>query len=126
VRLLVDTAVLIFSMISPERISKRASVALRNPGNVLELSAISVAEIAIKASVGKLAFSDAILQEALQELGFRVLPFTAQHALKLFQIPLHHRDPFDRQMIAQALCEDIPVVTLDKEFHLYRGLKIVW
>jgi len=113
-------------MISPERISKRASVVLRNPGNVLELSAISIAEIAIKSSVGKLAFSDAILQDAIRELGFRVLPFTAQHALKLFQIPLHHRDPFDRQIIAQALCEDIPVVTPDKEFRLYDGVKTFW
>ena len=125
-RLLLDTAVLIYAMESPERISKRASVVLRNPDSVLELSAISLSEIAIKTSVGKLAFSAGIIERALEELDIRVLPYTGQHAIQLFSLPLHHRDPFDRLIIAQVLCEEIPLVTPDQKLSLYDGVKIIW
>jgi PIN domain nuclease of toxin-antitoxin system len=126
VRLLLDTAVLIYAVESPERLTKRAAAALRNPQNVLELSAISLAEIAIKAALGKLRFSAALARQAIQDLDMRILPYTADHALQLFDLPLHHGDPFDRQIIAQALWEKIPVITPDEKFKLYEGLKLVW
>ena len=125
-RVLLDTAVLIFAVESPERLSTRARSVLENPHNVLELSSISLAEIAIKASLGKLRFSAAMVREAIAELGIRVLPYTADHAFHLFALPLHHRDPFDRQIVAQALAEKIPVVTSDQGFGLYQGIKVVW
>ncbi|MBZ5550934.1 MAG: type II toxin-antitoxin system VapC family toxin [Acidobacteriia bacterium] len=125
-RLLLDTAVLIYAVESPERLSKRAAAALRNPENILELSAVSLAELAIKASIGKLAISDAVARQAIDDLEIRVLPYTAEHALRLFGLPLHHSDPFDRQIIAQALSEKIPVVTPDQKFGLYEGLKVIW
>lgn len=125
-RLLLDTAVLIYAVESPERLSKRAAAALRNPENILELSAVSLAELAIKASIGKLAISDAVARQAIDDLDIRVLPYTAEHALRLFGLPLHHSDPFDRQIIAQALSEKIPVVTPDQKFGLYEGLKVIW
>ena len=125
-RLLLDTAVLIYAVESPERLSKRSTAVLRNAGNILELSSISLAEIAIKAAIGKLAISDAIVRQAIEDLDIRVLPFTAEHALRLYDLPLHHSDPFDRQIIAQALCEKIPVVTPDQKFDLYEGVKVVW
>ncbi len=125
-RLLLDTAVLIYAVESPERLSKRASVALRNQENILELSAVSLAEIAIKAALGKLAISAAVARQAIEDLDLRVLPYTAEHALSLFHLPLHHGDPFDRQIIAQALSEGIPVATPDRKFALYEGLKIIW
>lgn len=125
-RLLLDTAVLIHAVESPRRLSKRAMAALRNPENILELSAISLAEIAIKASLGKLAISDVVARQAVEDLDVRVLPYTAEHALRLFSLPLHHTDPFDRQIIAQALYEKIPVVSSDQKFELYQGLKIIW
>jgi PIN domain nuclease of toxin-antitoxin system len=59
-------------------------------------------------------------------LDIRTLPFTAEHAFQLFELPLHHGDPFDRQIIAQALSEQIPVVTPDEKFRLYHGLSVVW
>jgi len=126
VRLLLDTAVLIYAVESPERLSKRAAAALRNPENILELSAISLAELAIKASIGKLAISDAVARQAVEDLDIRVLPYTAEHALRLYDLPLHHGDPFDRQIIAQALSEKLPVVTPDQKFGLYEGLKVIW
>lgn len=126
VRLLLDTAVLIYAVESPERLSKRAASALRNLANVLELSTISVAEIAIKANLGKLKLSAAVVRQAMQDLDIRILPYTADHALQLFDLPPHHADPFDRQIIAQALSEKIPVVTPDEKFSLYKGIKVIW
>jgi PIN domain nuclease of toxin-antitoxin system len=125
-RLLLDTAVLIHAVQAPERLSKRAVRALQNQENILELSTISLAEIAIKASLGKLTISSAIAREAIEDLDIRILPYTAGHAFHLFDLPLHHGDPFDRQIIAQALAEEIPVVTPDEKFGLYEGLKLVW
>ena len=125
-RLLLDTAILIYAVEAPERLSKRATAALQNSENILELSVISITEIAIKTSLGKLQVSSAIVRQALQDLDIRVLNYSGDHALHLFDLPLHHSDPFDRQIIAQALTEKIPVVTPDEKFKLYGGLKIVW
>ena len=125
-RLLLDTAILIWAVESPDRLTKRATAALKNPDSTLDLSAASVCEIAIKSSIGKLRFSERDLHQALDDLGIRILPLRAEHALALFELPIHHNDPFDRQIIAQALSEEIPVVTPDEKFKLYRGLKIVW
>jgi len=63
---------------------------------------------------------------AIDDLKLRVLPYTARHAYQLFGLPLHHADPFDRQIIAQALAEIVPVVTPDEKFSLYKGLTIIW
>src|SRR5713226_7806088 len=124
VRLLLDTAVLIYAVESPERLSKRAVAALENPENVLELSAVSLAEIAIKAALGKLRLSAATARQAVQDLDIRILPYTAGHAYYLFDLPLHHGDPFDRQIIAQALSEKIAIVTSDEKFSLYKGVNL--
>jgi PIN domain nuclease of toxin-antitoxin system len=126
VRLLLDTAVLIYAVESPERLSKRAAAALRNPENILELSTISLSEIAIKAALGKLRLSAATARQAVQDLDIRTLAYTAEHAFRLFELPLHHGDPFDRQIIAQALSEKIPVITPDEKFKLYTGVRVIW
>jgi PIN domain nuclease of toxin-antitoxin system len=104
VRLLLDTAVLIYAVESPERLSRRGAAALRNTQNV---SAVSV-------------------RQAVRDLDIRILPYTAEHAFQLFALSRHHGDPFDRQIIAQALFEKIPVITPDEKFGLYEGLKVVW
>jgi PIN domain nuclease of toxin-antitoxin system len=126
VRLLLDTATLIYAVEAPAQLSKRASAALRNPGNVLELSAVSITEIAIKSSLGKLNVTAAILRQAFQDLDTRILPYTGDHAFRLFELPLHHSDPFDRQIIAQALSEELAIVTPDDKFRLYSGLTVIW
>lgn len=125
-RLLLDTVILIYAVESPEMLSTRAISTLRNPDNIRELSSISLAEIAIKASAGKLKLSVGMLRQALEDLNIRVLPYTARHAFELFGLDLHHRDPFDRQIIAQALFEKIPIVTSDRKFHLYQGIDVIW
>ena len=125
-RLLLDTAVLIYAVESPERLSRRAASSLINTDNVLELSSISLVEIAIKTTIGKLKMSAEAARQALESLGVRVLPYTADHAFELFTLPLHHSDPFDRQIIAQALTEQIPIISPDETFRRYKGLKILW
>ena len=125
-RLLLDTAVLIFAVSAPDRLSRRATAALQDIDHVLELSSVSLAEIAIKTALGKLNVTAAVSRQALHELGVRVLPYSSEHAFQLFGLPRHHADPFDRQIIAQALWEQIPVITPDEKFGLYKGLKIIW
>jgi len=126
VRLLLDTVILIYAVESPERLSKRAIAALENPENILELSAVSLSEIAIKTALGKLKVSAALARQAVEDLDIRILPYTAGLAFHLFDLPLHHSDPFDRQIIAQAMHERIPIVTCDEKFSLYNGIKLVW
>ncbi len=126
VRVLLDTAILIYAVESPERLSKRATTVLENAENVLELSAISLSEIAIKRALGKLRLSADVARQAVADLSIRILPYTADHAFQLFDLPLHHADPFDRQIIAQAVCEKIPILTSDEKFGLYKGLRLIW
>jgi PIN domain nuclease of toxin-antitoxin system len=126
VRVLLDTAVLIFAVEAPDRLSKRAAAVLKNPDNVRELSSISLTEIAVKTAMGKLRISAPTARQALDDLVVRILPFTSDHAFRLFELPLHHRDPFDRQIIAQALSEEVAIVTPDRQFGSYRGLKLIW
>jgi PIN domain nuclease of toxin-antitoxin system len=125
VRLLLDTVAFIYAVEAPERLGTRLEAALLKPENV-ELSAISLVEIAIKSTLGKLRISAEDARKGVADLGVRILPYTSEHAFYLFELPLHHRDPFDRQIIAQALVEKIPVATPDEKFGLYQGLKIIW
>jgi len=126
VRVLLDTVTFLWAVSSPERLSRAAMSTLTGQATVREISVVSLTEIAIKQAIGKLSFSKEDLVQGVAELRLRVLPCTAKHAYGLFDLPLHHADPFDRQIIAQALAEDIPVVTSDRSFCLYKGLKVIW
>jgi PIN domain nuclease of toxin-antitoxin system len=125
-RLLLDTVTFIWSVASPERISATAMKEMQKRGTIREISVISLSEIAIKTSVGKLTFSYKDVTSGIADLKARVLPYTLEHCSRLFGLPLHHSDPFDRQIIAQALAENLPVVTADEKFNLYEGLKVIW
>jgi len=125
-RLLLDTAVFIFALEAPSRFSRPAASVLENPENNLELSVVSIAEIALKSARGKLDLSPEAVKQGLEDMGARVLPCSATHVFELFSLPLHHRDPFDRQIIAQALAEQIAIVTPDESFRLYKKLRVIW
>ena len=125
-RLLLDTVAFIMAAKSPERLSPRTLREILNTDNSRELSSISVTEIATKEATGKLAFTKQDFLQTVADLRVRLLPFTSEHALALFDLPLHHRDPFDRQIIAQALVENIPILTCDAVFGLYTDLKVIW
>jgi PIN domain nuclease of toxin-antitoxin system len=125
-RLLLDTVTFIWAVDSPERIPRKARAALEKSDAMLEISAISLSEIAIKSTIGKLGLFEQDVRTGIADLRLRVLPYTAVHALRLFSLPLNHTDPFDRQIIAQALAEDISVVTSDEKFRLYPGVRVIW
>jgi PIN domain nuclease of toxin-antitoxin system len=125
-RVLLDTVTFVYAMMEPQRLSKRARKVFKKASAIRELSVISVAEIALKASKQKLAITETDLLSALSAFDVRLLPFDAGHALRLFNLPRHHGDPFDRQIIAQALSENMPVLTCDREFLKYRDLEVLW
>ena len=125
-RALLDTVAFLWAIDSPELISRAAASVLADESALLEISAISISEIAVKQARGKLDFSRADVEQGIADLRVRVLPYAAEHSFKLFELPLHHTDPFDRQIIAQAMAEDIPVMTSDRIFGAYQGLKIIW
>lgn len=110
---------------SPELLSRRA-LRIIQVHAVRELSAISITEIATKGAAGKLIFKRGDLLQAISDLRLSLLPFTGDHALQMLDLPLHHRDPLDRQIIAQALVEGIAVVSCDEQFRLYNSLNVVW
>jgi PIN domain nuclease of toxin-antitoxin system len=126
VRYLLDTVAFLYAIESPDKLGRNAAEALDVPGNLFQLSTVSLAEIAIKAAKGKLNLSLEIVREAIADLDLRLLPYAADHAFGLFELPRHHDDPFDRQLIAQAITEDIPIVSPDRQFGLYKGLKVIW
>jgi PIN domain nuclease of toxin-antitoxin system len=125
-RLILDTVTFMWAVSSPQRLSRAAMVALRKETTVREISVVSLTEIALKQTRGRLVFNKAAAIVGIADLQLRVLPYAAEHALRLFDLPAHHADPFDRQIIAQALAENVPVVTPDEAFRLYQGLRVVW
>lgn len=125
-RVLLDTVTFLWSVAFPERVSRKALAVLGDGGTLRQLSVISLTEIAIKQARGKLNFDREAVARGVEDLRLQILPYTVKHAYALFDLPLYHVDPFDRQIIAQALSEDIPVVTSDRAFGLYRNLKILW
>ena len=125
-RLILDTVTFIWAVSTPERLSRAAMAALRKGTAVREISVVSLTEIAVKQTRGKLRFGEADAMTGIADLRLRVLPYAAEHAFRLFDLPTHHVDPFDRQIIAQAIVENATVVTPDESFTLYEGLKVVW
>lgn len=125
-RLLLDTVTFIWFVASPQRISPAATLAIEPRSVDVGISSVSVTEIAIKHIKGKLNLPKEDVFAAIERLKLRVLPYTSEHAYQFFGLPPHHTDPFDRMIIAQAVCEEIPIVTSDEKFRLYKELEIIW
>ncbi|HEY8473889.1 MAG TPA: type II toxin-antitoxin system VapC family toxin [Natronosporangium sp.] len=117
-RLLLDTHVLLWWLDDSPALGVKARELISLGENEVFVSAISAAEIASKSSVGKLRVP-ADLEQQIEENAFTPLPFRVRHGLAVETLPLHHRDPFDRLLIAQAQCEDLAVVTADQVFAAY-------
>lgn len=99
---------------------------LENPQSELLLSVISHAEIAIKAAIGKLDLTRSELALICDNAGIASYPVRPNHADRLFELPLHHKDPFDRLIVAIALSDGLPLISRDSEFRKYRGLRVIW
>ncbi len=119
-RFLLDTHALLWALSAPARLPSSTVASIRDPSNAVYVSAASVWEIAIKTALGKLtAHADEIVRSVV-EVGFEELPVTMIHARRVFALPLHHRDPFDRMLVAQALEEGLTIVTRDPSFAAYQ------
>jgi PIN domain nuclease of toxin-antitoxin system len=118
VRLLLDTHALLWAVSDPEELTERARDVLRDGRNEVLVSAASVWEIAIKRALGKLTAPDD-LGPVLAAVSFSPLPISLEHASLAGSLPPHHRDPFDRMLIAQAQLESLTIVTRDVRFARY-------
>jgi PIN domain nuclease of toxin-antitoxin system len=128
VRYLLDTGIWLWSVLEMERISEKARSVFADLGNDIFLSAASSLEIAIKSAAGKLQLPEppgSYVPRRMADQGLRPLPVSHQHALAVFALPPHHRDPFDRLLIAQANLEDMILITADRMFQRY-PVQILW
>ncbi|HEV3070529.1 MAG TPA: type II toxin-antitoxin system VapC family toxin [Solirubrobacteraceae bacterium] len=123
-RSLLDTHALLSLLFADGGLSRSAEEAVERPDAELLVSVVSVWEIAIKRSVGKLEAPEGVL-ERIEEAGAELLSITGRHADAVAHLPFHHRDPFDRLLIAQAKLEGCAVITKDLTFTAY-GVPIVW
>jgi PIN domain nuclease of toxin-antitoxin system len=121
-RILLDTHCWLWMAVDPERLSTSTQELLRDGENELLFSAVSSWEIAIKYSQGRLPLPNEpadLIPELLAQSGTHSLPIQHHHTLQVAKLPPHHRDPFDRLLIAQAQVERIPILTADRQFARY-------
>lgn len=124
-RLLIDTNVALWLLFGDrKRVSPDAVRTLEEEHNEVAVSAVTVWEIAIKRSLGKVTIPDG-WAVALARLGFDPMPITAIHAEAVEHLPWHHRDPFDRLLIAQATTERCSLVSADRRLGAY-GIDVLW
>jgi PIN domain nuclease of toxin-antitoxin system len=119
--LLLDTNALLWALSGSPRI-RPIEAQLVAPESEVFVSAVSFWEIAVKASIGKLAASVAEIRRAAQASGFVELSIQCSHAEILAGLPLHHRDPFDRMIVAQAITEPMRLLTGDRQLSVYSEL----
>lgn len=120
-RVLLDTHVLLWALMDPARLPAPLRAALSDPGHLVMFSAVNIWEIAIKKSLRKPDFSftpEAVLQAA-RATRFTELPISAEHAARVLSLEPLHQDPFDRLLVAQALCENAHLLTADRMIARY-------
>jgi PIN domain nuclease of toxin-antitoxin system len=127
-KLLLDTHAFLWFVWNHKNLSSTAQSAIADPRNTVLFSAASHWEIAIKASVGKLTltapFKD-FIEQSLAKNNFQPLAIDVSHSDALILLPFHHRDPFDRMLIAQAMVEHISMVSAESLFDSY-GVQRIW
>ena len=125
-RFLLDTNAFICAVNGdlPAKVERR----LLKPGVDLLLSIVTPLEIAIKPELHHAGLTSNVVEAKIREMGARLLSITLEHAAMLYDLPPHHREPFDRILIAQALVEKCPIVSSDQRFPMYKsvGLKVLW
>ena len=121
-KVLVDTQTFLWFVLGDPQLSSKARTLIEDPGNEKLISPASYWEIAIKVSIGKYSLSKPyadFVERGIIDNGFVILPIEPKHTAVVATLPLHHRDPFDRLIIAQAIVEQIPVVGNDEAFDAY-------
>jgi PIN domain nuclease of toxin-antitoxin system len=128
VRILLDTHTFLWWNEASPRLSKKARVLLADPDNSLLLSVVTAWELVLKVQAGKLRLPEspgAYVPTRMAHYAMVGLPIALAHVLAAALMPLHHRDPFDRLLIAQAHVEGVPILTADPEFRRY-SIKVLW
>ncbi|MBI4814952.1 MAG: type II toxin-antitoxin system VapC family toxin [Deltaproteobacteria bacterium] len=123
-KVLLDTHALIWALEGGEQLSRAARETIEDGSNEILVSAVSAWEIAIKRSLGRLTVPDD-LRDAIDEARFRRVPVEFEDADRLVNLPQHHRDPFDRMLVAQAMRLGIPIVTRDARLAEYQ-VQVIW
>ena len=124
-KLLLDTHVYLWWLLEDRRLIRKVRHTISGRRTTVYISAVNIWEATIKASLGRLELQGQDLTAEILANGFLELPVSAQHAQAVGQLPLYHRDPFDRLLIAQAHCEGLTLVTHDKAFAAY-GIVVLW
>ena len=117
-RFLVDTQALLWALGEPSALSPAARDAIADPSNLIMVSSASLWECAIKASIGKLDLPDDFF-DTIPETGYEVMPIRISHLNVYRTLPMHHRDPFDRMLVAQARAETLTLISRDPEIARY-------
>lgn len=117
-KILIDTHIFLWMLSSPEKLNDKRRYELETPANEVFLSAMSIAELMIKDSIGKIRIDFDPMKMA-EKIRVVILDFSGAHAIGLGQLPLHHRDPFDRMIIAQSIINELPLMSDDSKFLLY-------
>jgi PIN domain nuclease of toxin-antitoxin system len=126
--LLSDTHAFIWTFSNTKKLSATAAKEFKNPANQIFLSVASVWEMQIKIKLGKMVFNDTlenIINEQQTINNIQTLPVKLSHALYLENLPLHHKDPFDRLLISQAFVENMTLVSADANFGKYQ-VSLLW
>lgn len=124
-KLLLDTHIFLWFIMGSPHLSAENLALIEDEKNRKFISVASLWEIAIKSSIGKLNLSapfDQLIPQQLSLNGFELLPIEIAHLATVATLPFHHRDPFDRLLIAQAITEKMPVVSSDSAFDAYTNL----
>jgi len=117
-KVLIDTHIFLWMLSCPEKLNKKRLYSLESPSNEILLSAMSVAELMIKSSIGKIEIEFNPIEMA-KKMRVDILDFSGVHAMILGKLPLFHKDPFDRMIIAQAIYSNIPLMSDDSKFSNY-------
>jgi PIN domain nuclease of toxin-antitoxin system len=128
VKFLIDTHCWLWQLSAPERLRPEVLDLLSEPTNEVYLSVASVWELVIKHSLGKLVLPlppERYVPERMGRLGQLTLPIEQRHVLRVAGLPPHHKDPFDRVLVAQAMADDLTIVTADRAMTMYEA-RIVW
>lgn len=127
-KVLIDTHALLWFMQGDSRLSATARTVIESTSNIKVLSDASIWEMSIKQSLGKLKLAEPFesrLVAALERNAIEQLPLARPHLFAVNRLPFHHRDPFDRLIIATAMVENLPIVTQDPHFTSY-PIEVIW
>lgn len=127
-KFLLDTHTLLWFLREPDRLPPRVREVIEDAGQEAAVSLASLWEIAIKVSLNKLCLPkpyEELFPQSVPDSGLSLLPIEPRHLVKVSQLPFHHRDPFDRLLIAQAQVEKLTLITCDPEFAAY-DVPLLW